>query len=145
MTPTATTIMLPSRIVISRLRISMSAFNSARSAPISACKSALSASRSALVAGADIASAITSATLPRGRRRHCDRLDLGGAEFELRDLADRVELRVGQHVGRGFGIAERDEHLTQGDGTVGACLQFDHAAAGGDADLLAGGDAEAAQ
>src|SRR5712671_2014563 len=66
---------------------------------------------------------------------HRDRLDLGGAEFVFRDLADRVELRVGQHIGGGFGIAERDEHLARGDGAVAARLQFDRATAGGDADL----------
>ena len=38
-------------------------------------------------------------------------LDLGGAEFEFGDLAERVELRVGQDVGGGFGVAERDEDL----------------------------------
>jgi hypothetical protein len=45
---------------------------------------------------------------------HRDWLDLGGAEFVFRDLADRVELGVGQHIGGGFGIAERDEHLPPG-------------------------------
>src|SRR5690349_25070345 len=39
-----------------------------------------------------------------------ERLDLGGAILELRDLADRIELRVGQQIGRRFGVAERDEH-----------------------------------
>src|ERR1700730_18732455 len=76
---------------------------------------------------------------------HRDRLDLGGAEFVFGDLADRVELRVGQHIGGGFGVAERDEHLGGGDGAVAARLQLDGAAPGGDADLFAGGDAEPAQ
>src|SRR6516165_3300174 len=76
---------------------------------------------------------------------HYDRLDLGGTEFIFRDLAERIELRVGQDVGGGFGIAKRDEHLTWGDRAVGARLQFDRAAAGGDTDLFARGDAEAAQ
>src|SRR5215831_3114615 len=79
------------------------------------------------------------------RRPHRDRLYLGGAEFVLRDLADRVELRVGQDIRGGFGIAERDKHLARSDGAVGARLQFDRAAAGGDTDLFAGGDTEAAQ
>ena len=48
-------------------------------------------------------------SLLRGCRDR-DRFDFGGAEFIFRDLAERVELRVGQHVGRRFGIAERDEN-----------------------------------
>ena len=52
------------------------------------------------------------ATLLRGLPDR-DRLDLGGAELEFGDFADRVELRVGQDVGSGLGIAERDEHLTR--------------------------------
>src|SRR5271165_1707228 len=73
------------------------------------------------------------------------RLDLGGAEFVFRDLAEWVELRVGQDIGRRFGIAERDEHLAGRDGAVAARLQFDRATAGGNANLFAGGDAEPAQ
>src|SRR5262249_39112261 len=42
------------------------------------------------------------------------RLDLGGAELELRDLAERIERRIGQDVGRRLGIAERDEHHAVG-------------------------------
>src|ERR1700730_13676921 len=76
---------------------------------------------------------------------HRDRLDLGGAEFVFGDLADRVELRGWQHMGGGFGVAERDEHRAGGDGAVAARLQLDGAAPGGDADLFAGGDAEPAQ
>src|SRR5712671_2402460 len=76
---------------------------------------------------------------------HRDWLDLGGAEFVFGDLAERIELRVGQDVGGGFGVAERDEHLARGDGAVAARLQLDGAAPGGDADVFAGGDAEPAQ
>src|SRR5215471_1901374 len=79
------------------------------------------------------------------RRTHRDRLYLGGAEFVLGNLAERVELRVGQHVGGGFGIAERDEHLARCDGAVAARLEFDRAAPGCDAHPLPGGDAEPTQ
>src|SRR5437867_3777250 len=37
------------------------------------------------------------------------RLDLGGAELELGDLAERIEGGIGQYVGRRLGIAERDK------------------------------------
>src|SRR3546814_1840304 len=37
-------------------------------------------------------------------------LDPAGAELELRDLAEGIELRVGQHVGRRLVEAEGDEH-----------------------------------
>ena len=53
---------------------------------------------------------------------------LAGAELELRDLAERVELRVGQQVGRRLGEAERDEHHALGHVAVGARLQLDVAA-----------------
>src|SRR6202007_476704 len=72
--------------------------------------------------------------------RRGGRLDLGGAELVLRDLAEWVELRVGQHVGGGFGVAERDEHLARGNGAVAARFQLDRAAPGGDANLFAGSD-----
>ncbi len=65
-------------------------------------------------------------------------LDLGGAEFEFGNFADRVELRVGEDVGGGLGIAERDKHHPRCDIAVGARLQFDHAAPGGDAHRRAG-------
>src|SRR6516165_6892123 len=74
-----------------------------------------------------------------------DWFDFGGAEFVFRDLAERVELRVGQHIGGCFGVAEWDKHLARSDGAVGSRLQLKGAAAGGDADLVAGGDAERAQ
>jgi hypothetical protein len=63
-----------------------------------------------------------------GWRRPHNTFDPGGAEFVLRDLAERVELRVGQHAGGGFGEAERDENLAGGDGVVAARLRFDRAA-----------------
>src|SRR3546814_6667636 len=54
-------------------------------------------------------------TLFRSRSYRCvDRLHLGGAELELGDLAEGVELRVGEGVGRRFGEAERDEHHALG-------------------------------
>ena len=72
-------------------------------------------------------------------------LDLGGAEFEFGDFAEGVELRVGQDVGGGLGIAEWDEHLARGDGAVGARLQFNRSAPCGDPDMLAGGGPDRAR
>src|SRR5919108_3496556 len=69
------------------------------------------------------------------------RLDLGCAEFVFRDLAERVELRVGQDIGRRLGIAERDKHLARGYGAVAARLQFDASPSGGDTHSLARSDA----
>src|SRR5262249_13773198 len=37
------------------------------------------------------------------------RLDLGGTELELGDLAERIEGGIGQEIGRRLGITERDE------------------------------------
>jgi len=51
-------------------------------------------------------------SLLRGCRDR-DRFDFGGAEFIFRNLAERVGLRVGQDVGGGFGVAERDENLAR--------------------------------
>ena len=36
------------------------------------------------------------------------------AELKLGDLADRIELRIGQDVGGCFGEAERNEHMPSG-------------------------------
>jgi len=41
------------------------------------------------------------------RRRGRRGLDPGAQNFVFGDLAERVELRVGQNVGRGLGVAER--------------------------------------
>src|SRR5215475_8236892 len=83
--------------------------------------------------------------LCRGRPDGIDRFDASGTEFVLGDFAKRVELWVRQDICGGFGIAERDEHLTGCNGAVAARLELDSAAARRDADLIAGGDAEAAQ
>src|SRR5204862_6021046 len=74
-----------------------------------------------------------------------ERFDLGGAEFVFRDLAERIELRVRQHIRRRLGIAERDEHHPRRDRAVAARLQFDRAAPRRDADARAGPDAEPPQ
>src|SRR5215472_17731834 len=39
-----------------------------------------------------------------------DPLDPGGAELELGNLAERIELRIGEQVGGRLHIGERDEH-----------------------------------
>ena len=70
------------------------------------------------------------------------RLDLGGAELELGDLADGVELRVGQQIGGGLGEAEGNEDHALGHVPVLAHLEDDGAAAGRHFHEAAGGDAE---
>src|SRR4051794_41648678 len=72
-------------------------------------------------------------------------LDPGRAELELGDLAERVERGVGEEVGGGLGVAEGDEDEAGGDVAVGAGGEIDGAAAGRDADGIAGGDAELPQ
>src|SRR6188508_1386411 len=56
----------------------------------------------------------TSALLRRDPRHRIDRLDLGGAELELGDFAERIELRVRQQVRRRLDIGERNEHHAVG-------------------------------
>src|SRR3546814_9149037 len=55
-------------------------------------------------------------------------LDPAGAELELRDLAEGVELRVGQHVGGRLVEAEGNEHHALRHVAVGAHVQRDLAA-----------------
>src|SRR5581483_482775 len=43
------------------------------------------------------------------RLPHLDPLHPGGAILELRNLAERVERRVGKEVGGGLDVSERDE------------------------------------
>ena len=81
----------------------------------------------------------------RRLRRHRRPLDPRGAELVLRDLADRVELRVGQDVGRRLDVGERDEHHALGHRAVDARLELDRAAPGRDPDRLARRHAEPAQ
>ncbi len=69
------------------------------------------------------------ALLRRDPRRRIDRLDLGGAELELRNLAERIKLRIGQQVRRRFHISERDEHHAIRHRVVLAREQLDRAAA----------------
>src|SRR5581483_9462485 len=70
------------------------------------------------------------------------RLDLGGAELELGDLAHRVELWVGQQVCGRLGKAERNEHHALRHIAVGAGLQHDLATSGRDTDETAGWNAQ---
>src|SRR5215467_13637507 len=58
------------------------------------------------------------------------RLDLGGAELELGNLAERIESGIGQEVGRRLGVAERDEDHAVGHVGVDPHLDLDGAAAG---------------
>ena len=66
-----------------------------------------------------------------------------GAELEFRNLAERVERRVGQQVRRRFRVAERHEHHVFRHVAVGAHLDLDRAAAGLQLDEIAGPDAHA--
>src|SRR3954468_19953358 len=64
-------------------------------------------------------------------------LDLLGsrrAELELRDLAERIERRIGQQVRGRFGVAERHENHVLGHVAVGAHLDLDRTAPGLQAD-----------
>src|SRR5437764_5066184 len=72
-----------------------------------------------------------------------ERLDLGGAALEFGDLAERIECRIGQEVGRRLGIAERHEDHADGHVRIDAHLDFDGAAPGRHADLVAPPDAHA--
>src|SRR5215469_11188653 len=70
-------------------------------------------------------------------RRRClrrGRLYLGGAELELRDLAEGVELRVGQEIGRRLGEAEGDIDHPLRHVAVEPGGELDGAAAGRDPD-----------
>src|SRR5260221_2858065 len=64
--------------------------------------------------------------------QHLQRLDLGGAELELGDLAERIERRIGQEVSRRLGIAERDEHHAVWHIRIGGHLDLDKSAPGRD-------------
>ncbi len=55
-----------------------------------------------------------------GSRRHARFLHARGAELELGNLANRIERRVGEHIGGGFGVAKRNEHAAFGNRTVHA-------------------------
>src|ERR1700682_1624599 len=51
------------------------------------------------------------------------------AVFELRDLCERIQCRVGEHVGGGLVVTERDEDRALRRAFVGARIQGDGAAA----------------
>src|SRR6266853_1512501 len=55
--------------------------------------------------------------------------DLHRAVLELRDLADRVELGVGEHVRRRLVVAERDEYSARRSAVVGARVKGNLSAA----------------
>src|SRR6516225_6401208 len=79
-------------------------------------------------------------------RRHfggrIDRLDPRGAIFEFRNLAERIERRIGENVGGRFDKGKGNEDYAVGNGVILARCQFDDAAAGRDPDRIARLDAE---
>jgi hypothetical protein len=83
--------------------------------------------------------------LRRDLRPRPGRLHARGAVFELRNFPEWIERRVGQEIGRGLCVRERDEHNAVGDRIVLAGGELDGATAGGDAHHLARCDAEAGQ
>src|SRR5690606_18657930 len=74
---------------------------------------------------------------------HFHRLDTSGAELELRDLAEWVELRIGEQVRCSLGEAERDEHHPFRNVPVRSRLELHLAATRRDTDELARSNAEA--
>src|SRR5690606_35136736 len=80
-------------------------------------------------------------------RRHValDLLHPCGAIFELGDLAERIELRIGEDVGRRLTIAEGNEDHPRRHVAVGTGRQLDRAPAGGYPDQVAPMAAEMAQ
>src|ERR1700756_3152035 len=70
------------------------------------------------------------------------RLHPRGAELELRNLAERIELRIGEQVGGRLHERERDEHDAVRHRVVLAGGELYRAAAGGDAHHVARRDAE---
>src|SRR5215471_5577596 len=62
------------------------------------------------------------------------RFDLGGAELEFGNLAERIEGGIGEQVGRRLGVAERNEHHAVGHVGIDTHLDLDGAAAGRDLD-----------
>src|SRR5207245_7264285 len=77
-----------------------------------------------------------------GLAYRADSLHPGRAELELRDLAERVERRVGQEVRGGLDIGERDEHDAVRDGVVLARVKLDRAAPGCHPDAVTRRNAE---
>lgn len=71
-----------------------------------------------------------------GLGQRCDSLDLRRAVFEFRDLPERVELRIGQDVGRGLRKSEGNKDHPGWNRLIDARLELDRAAARGDADEI---------
>jgi hypothetical protein len=71
-----------------------------------------------------------------------DRLDLGGAELELGDFAERIELRIGQKIRRRLDKGKRNEHHAVGHCIVLARSKVDSAATGRDPHHVAWLDAK---
>jgi hypothetical protein len=89
------------------------------------------------------ASAPVESSLRRLRRR-IGLLDPGGAELVLRDLTDRVELRVGQDIRRRLDERERDEHHALRHRPIDPRRELDRAAPSRDPDRIARRHAEPA-
>src|SRR5918994_2963013 len=83
------------------------------------------------------------ARLWHARRFAVRSLDFHRAEFVFRNLADRIELRIGEDVGGRLHIGERDEHVAFLDAEIGAGGELDRASARGHPDILARLDAVA--
>src|SRR4051812_15104138 len=73
---------------------------------------------------------LTTAAVLLRRVAHLGAFGPGRAELELRDLAERIERRVGQEIGRRFRVAERHENHVLRNVAVRPHLDLDRAAAG---------------
>src|SRR5262245_4543488 len=71
-----------------------------------------------------------------------DRLDLRGAEFEFRNLAEWIERRIRQNICRRFHKRERDEHDAIRNGIVLTRVELDGATSRRHTDHVAGPDAK---
>ncbi|MBM3573401.1 MAG: hypothetical protein FJX52_13755, partial [Alphaproteobacteria bacterium] len=81
----------------------------------------------------------------RRLRRRADTLDACRAEFEFRNLAERIKLRIGQDIGRRLGVAEWNENHAGAQRAVGARFQLDRSAPGHDPNPVASDSADPAQ
>src|SRR5215472_467699 len=75
--------------------------------------------------------------LLRGLAHDAGGLDARGAELELGNLAERIELGVGEQVGGRLDVGERDEHDAVRHRVVLAGGELDRTAAGADAHHVA--------
>src|SRR5262249_18637856 len=71
-----------------------------------------------------------------------DRLDFRRAEFEFRNLPERIERGIGQNIRGSFHVSEGDEHDAIGYRIILTGIDLDSAATGGHANHVAGFDPE---